>query len=86
MRRPLGLARWFPLALIRVYQSVPKGPTPRCRFFPSCSEYTAQAIRLHGTARGLWLGARRLGRCQPWAAGGVDPVPPRRSRPREGVA
>jgi putative membrane protein insertion efficiency factor len=48
----------------------------RCRFYPSCSAYAVGAIQTHGATRGLWLAARRLVRCHPWNAGGVDPVPP----------
>lgn len=50
---------------------------PRCRFYPSCSNYAIEALRVHGAARGSWLAARRVGRCHPWNAGGVDPVPPK---------
>jgi len=51
---------------------------PACRFHPTCSEYMAEAVRIHGAGRGLWLGVRRLSRCHPWNAGGFDPVPHRK--------
>jgi putative membrane protein insertion efficiency factor len=44
-----------------------------CRFYPSCSVYAAQAVEKHGVAKGLWLGLRRLSRCNPWNLGGYDP-------------
>jgi len=47
---------------------------PRCRYWPSCSEYAAQAIHEHGPARGLGLAAQRLLRCHPFHQGGFDPV------------
>lgn len=48
----------------------------RCRFHPSCSAYALDALAEHGAGRGTWLAVRRLGRCHPWHAGGLDPVPP----------
>jgi len=46
-----------------------------CRFEPSCSVYALQALAQHGAGRGSYLTLRRLARCQPWCAGGHDPVP-----------
>jgi putative membrane protein insertion efficiency factor len=50
---------------------------PRCRFYPSCSQYALEAVDSHGVLHGLWLAARRVGRCHPWHPGGVDLVPQR---------
>lgn len=48
---------------------------PTCRYYPSCSTYALTAIRRFGPVKGTWLAAKRLARCHPWAAGGVDHVP-----------
>ena len=48
-----------------------------CRYYPSCSSYALQAIQQYGVVRGSWMGMRRIARCHPWAAGGVDDVPQR---------
>jgi len=51
-----------------------------CRFTPSCSAYTEEAICTHGVYRGVGLGIRRLSRCHPWGGFGLDPVPPKGDR------
>ena len=48
---------------------------PNCRFTPSCSDYALEALARHGAGRGAWLASRRVLRCNPWCAGGHDPVP-----------
>ncbi|MCP5207826.1 MAG: membrane protein insertion efficiency factor YidD [Hahellaceae bacterium] len=48
----------------------------QCRFHPSCSNYAYQAIETHGLFKGLFLTMKRVLRCNPWAKGGLDPVPP----------
>lgn len=63
------------LFLITLYQKI-SSHTPRvCRFTPTCSEYTRQAIEKYGLLKGLWLGIKRICRCHPGNPGGYDPVP-----------
>ncbi len=66
------------LGSIRVYQKV-LSPFMggNCRFHPSCSHYGYEAVQVHGAVKGSWLAVKRIGRCQPFNEGGLDPVPPR---------
>ncbi|HEY1635630.1 MAG TPA: membrane protein insertion efficiency factor YidD [Acidimicrobiales bacterium] len=63
------------IAAVRGYQTARLGRPSHCRYWPTCSAYTAEAIERHGAARGVWLGLRRIARCHPWGGHGVDPVP-----------
>ncbi|MCL1595323.1 MAG: membrane protein insertion efficiency factor YidD [Actinomycetia bacterium] len=72
------------LATIRAYQKV-LSPLfgNNCRYYPTCSHYTYEAIEIHGAAKGSWLGVRRISRCHPFHDGGLDPVPGSPDSPTE---
>lgn len=65
----IWLLRAYRFAISPLYGQV-------CRYHPTCSAYALEAVTRHGSLRGSWLAARRVGRCHPWADGGYDPVPP----------
>jgi len=63
------------ILLVRLYQLCIRPLIGQsCRFYPSCSEYAIQALQKHGLFRGCWMGAKRILRCNPWCAGGHDPL------------
>jgi putative membrane protein insertion efficiency factor len=72
-----GPAAWA-IKAIHAYQLARSGRPTGCRFLPTCSEYAADAITQRGLARGTFLAAGRLTRCNPWGGHGYDPVPNRR--------
>jgi putative membrane protein insertion efficiency factor len=73
------------IALIKGYQyTISPLLGPRCKYYPSCSNYAIGALREHGVLRGLGLASWRLLRCNPFSNGGYDPVPPRGERCRHG--
>ncbi len=71
----LALPGRLAIGCIRLYQKTAPLRPPMCRYQPSCSEYTAQAIRKYGLFAGFALGIRRIVRCNPFTSGGYDPVP-----------
>ncbi len=71
------------MRLVRGYQLfISPSLGQNCRFSPSCSTYSMQALALHGAAKGSYLTLHRLGRCHPWCAGGEDAVPAQWQAPR----
>ena len=68
--------RYILLILIKGYQwLISPLLGNNCRHIPSCSEYTLEAIKSHGTVRGIGLGAKRISKCHPWSEAKFDPVP-----------
>lgn len=74
-------ARWALLGAIRVYRLTLSGWLGgQCRFYPTCSHYAEDAIRIHGAVKGTAMAVWRIARCGPFTEGGVDHVPPKKAR------
>lgn len=70
----VSLPRRLIIALVRFYQ-LARSPFPSpCRYHPTCSAYTIEAVQRYGALKGVWLGVRRIFRCHPFHSGGYDPV------------
>jgi len=64
------------IALIKIYQWIISPVLgPKCRFTPTCSQYSLEAFKKYGVFKGMWLTIKRVGRCHPWGGHGYDPVP-----------
>ena len=81
MARFVDLPRLMLVGLVRGYRYL-LSPWlgDACRFQPTCSAYALEALERHGAAAGSYLAVCRIGRCQPWCRGGLDPVPPHAPR------
>jgi len=67
--------RFLVLDMLSIYKAIVSPLMPAaCRFEPTCSEYTRQAVEKYGALRGTWMGLKRVLRCQPFCEGGHDPV------------
>lgn len=70
--------------LVLAYRYVTAGRPSPCRYHPTCSSYALEALEIHGAARGAYLSARRILRCNPWGPHGIDlvPLPPEKVNPK----
>jgi len=76
MKYILKLPGLLLILLIRIYQYTLSPYIGRsCRYTPTCSVYSIEAIKKHGAIKGGWLAAKRIGSCNPWGGSGYDPVP-----------
>lgn len=76
MKLILKPLEWLLRGFVRVYQLLISPILPgSCRHLPTCSQYTLEAVDIHGPLHGGWLGLKRILRCHPWGTSGYDPVP-----------
>lgn len=76
MKALLKILSWPFIILIRFYQYIiSPWLGPKCRFTPTCSQYSLEAFKKHGVFKGFWLSVKRISRCHPWGGHGYDPVP-----------
>ena len=72
------------MVLVRFYQAAISPYLPSsCRYQPTCSHYTLEALKMHGLFKGGWLAIKRIGSCHPWGGSGYDPVPEKKSKKKE---
>jgi len=73
MLKTFNLIFIIPIKLYQILLSPLLGQS--CRYFPTCSQYTIEAIDKYGPIKGIWLGTKRISKCHPWGGSGHDPVP-----------
>ncbi|MBU2897592.1 membrane protein insertion efficiency factor YidD [Vibrio hepatarius] len=84
MAAPVSPFTRVAIGLVRLYQGLISPLIgPRCRFTPTCSTYTVEALKSHGFVKGCWLSSKRLLKCHPLNTGGFDPVPPLQKQDRD---
>ena len=74
--------KWILISLINLYQKIPFRSHKQCRFIPTCSEYTKEAINVYGSFKGTYMGIKRILRCNPLSKNIYDPVPIKKEKKR----